>query len=86
MSMSARDRFARIGAQLDAMEDEDIQDAARTDPGEKILRALRWSDVWLPDYLRRLEEEPRFAAEEEERAERKADLHARYRAIQGRRA
>ena len=53
-------------------------------PGEKILRSLRWSDAWLSDYLRNLED-PASVAEEEERAEHKAALYARYRAVRDRR-
>ena len=81
MVRSARDRFDRIGKELAGIDAEDLREAALEEPGEKILRSLRWSDAWLPDYERRLAEDPAFAAAEDDRAIRKADLHVRRRAM-----
>lgn len=81
--VSPRERFARIGRHLSAIEEEDLREAAEQDPGEKLLRSLRWSDVWLADHLRRLEEDPALAAAEEESALHKADLHLRGKAPRG---
>ena len=79
-----REHFEGIGRALDEDERELLAIAGAQDAGEKISRSLDWSDAWLGDYRRKLEEHPGFAALEEERALHKADLHSRWRERHGR--
>jgi hypothetical protein len=80
--MSSRDRFERLARDLDEDERQQIADASRRDPGEKIEESLRLWAASLSDY-RRMLEQPWFARMEDERAVRKADLHELWRERHG---
>ncbi len=80
MVRSPKRHFEAIARVLAESEWERRAEAAREDPGTKILRSLRWSDALLADYRRRLED-PSFARLEGERALGKAGLHAVWRRL-----
>jgi hypothetical protein len=73
-----RERFRRLGAYLDDDDRERMVEAAGRDPGEKIASSAQLSEELLAGYHRLLLD-PRYAAAEDERAWRQADLHQRWR-------
>lgn len=73
-----REHFRRIADVLDEDERELIAASAALTPGERIARALQLSGELLDDY-RRLLADPSFAADEDLRVARKADLHMAWR-------
>jgi hypothetical protein len=79
---SPREHFERIGKWLDEDEDELRTEDAKRTPGERIARSLSLSSAQFGFY-RRLLAQPGVAEMEEERALRKADLHAIWRARHG---